>query len=76
MIARTFLKRLAFAAGLAVVVFYTGNAQTPASGPASNPSNKVQRIPIPNPDFPISHPNPYRQLLGYLVQFFDISFHR
>jgi enamine deaminase RidA (YjgF/YER057c/UK114 family) len=53
-IARTLLKRLAFAAGLAVVVFYTGNAQTPASGSASNPSNKVQRIPIPNSDFPIS----------------------
>jgi enamine deaminase RidA (YjgF/YER057c/UK114 family) len=54
-ITSTLFGRLALTTILAVVVFYPGKAQTPASGPAANSqSNKVQRIPIPNSDFPIS----------------------
>jgi|SRR6266849_941102 len=50
-IASTLWRRLAVTATLAIVFFYPGNAQTPAPSPLSN---KVQRIPIPNSDFPIS----------------------
>jgi enamine deaminase RidA (YjgF/YER057c/UK114 family) len=54
-IAPGLLGRLALTASFAAIIFYPGNAQTPAPNSAASPaSNKVQRIPIPNSDFPIS----------------------